>query len=141
MSGVTIVATCTQAATAQPVSMHRQPTAFLIGQADPAAHVPAQDAVLFDQVRHGSLLPLVEPADQRGQEHRRDESRRARRESLYHRPDLSASKTLGRAMRHYGRDYNDRRPYGALGHLTPSEYANRRQMNGSEAARLQLAAV
>ncbi len=58
----------TQAATAQPVSMHRQPTAFLIGQADPAAHVPAQDAVFFDQVGHGVLLPLVEPADQRGQQ-------------------------------------------------------------------------
>jgi putative transposase len=39
------------------------------------------------------------------------------------------------------RDYNDRRPHGALGHLTPSEYATQRQMNGSEAARLQLAPV
>jgi hypothetical protein len=58
----------TKAATAQPVSMHGQPTAFLIGQADPAAHVPTEDTVFFDQVGHGLLLPLVEPADQRGQQ-------------------------------------------------------------------------
>jgi hypothetical protein len=49
--------------------MHRQPTALIIGQTDSAAHVSAQDAVLFDQVDHGVLLPLVEPADQRRQEH------------------------------------------------------------------------
>jgi len=49
--------------------MHRQPTALIIGQPDPAAHVSPQDAVLFDQVGHGVLLPLVEPADQRRQEH------------------------------------------------------------------------
>ena len=92
----------TEATTAQPVSMPRQPPAFLIGQADPAAHVPTQDAVLFDQVGHGVLLPLVEPADQRRQEHSERRTRRARRESLYHRPDLRASRTFGRAMRHYG---------------------------------------
>jgi hypothetical protein len=40
----------TKAATAQPVSMHGQPTAFLIGQADPAPHVPTEDTVFFDQV-------------------------------------------------------------------------------------------
>jgi putative transposase len=39
------------------------------------------------------------------------------------------------------RDYNDRRPHGALGHLTPSEYAAQGQMHGSEAAALQLAPV
>jgi hypothetical protein len=44
--------------------MHRQPTAFLIGQADPAAHVSTQDAVLFYQVRDSVLLSLVKPADQ-----------------------------------------------------------------------------
>ena len=59
----------TEPTTAQPVSVHGQPPAFLIGQADPAAHVRAQDAVLFNQVGHGVLLPLVEPADQRRQEH------------------------------------------------------------------------
>jgi hypothetical protein len=53
-----------QAATAEPMAMHRQPTAFRISQADPAAHVPAQDAVFFNQVGHGVLLPPVEPADQ-----------------------------------------------------------------------------
>ena len=59
----------TEAATAQPVPVPRQPTAFFIGQAEPAAHVPAEDAVFFDEVGHGVLLPLVEPADQRRQEH------------------------------------------------------------------------
>ena len=49
--------------------MHGQPAALVIGQADPAAHVPTQDTVLFNQVSHGILLPLVEPADQRRQEH------------------------------------------------------------------------
>jgi putative transposase len=39
------------------------------------------------------------------------------------------------------RDYNDRRPHGALGHLTPSEYARQRQTSGSEAANLQVAPV
>jgi hypothetical protein len=49
--------------------MRRQPSTLLIGQTDPTAHVPTQDAVLFDQVSHGVLLPLVEPAGQRRQEH------------------------------------------------------------------------
>jgi hypothetical protein len=49
--------------------MHGQPTAFIVGQAEPAAHVPTEDAVLFDQVRHGVVLPLIEPAGDRGQEH------------------------------------------------------------------------
>jgi hypothetical protein len=51
------------------VSVHRQLTALIIGQADPAAHVSAEDAILFDQVGHGVQLPLVEPADQRRQDH------------------------------------------------------------------------
>ena len=38
-------------------------------------------------------------------------------------------------------DYNHHRPHGALGHLTPSEYAERRQPPTSEAAPLQLAPV
>jgi len=38
-------------------------------------------------------------------------------------------------------DYNHHRPHGALGHLTPSEYAERRQQPTSEAAPLQLAPV
>jgi hypothetical protein len=33
-------------------------------KATTARHVPAQDAVFFDQVGHGVLLPPVEPADQ-----------------------------------------------------------------------------
>ena len=57
------------AATAEPVSVHGQPTAFLVGQAEPAAQVPTEDTVFFDQVGHGVLLLLIEPADERGQEH------------------------------------------------------------------------
>lgn len=38
-------------------------------------------------------------------------------------------------------DYNDHRPHGALGRLTPSAYATRRQIQGGEAAPLQLATV
>ena len=58
-----------EAATAQPVPVHGQPPAFFIGQAEPAAHVPAEDAVFCDEVGHRVLRPLVEPADQRRQEH------------------------------------------------------------------------
>jgi hypothetical protein len=53
--------------TAQPVAVHRQSTAFPIGQADPATDVRAEDPVLFDQVGHRLLLALVEPAEQPGQ--------------------------------------------------------------------------
>jgi putative transposase len=38
-------------------------------------------------------------------------------------------------------DYNLNRPHGALGHLTPSEYARQRQKQGEEAADLQLTVV
>ena len=58
----------TEAATAQSVSVPRQPTAFLIGQTKPAAHVPAEDPVFCDEVSHRCLLPLVEPADQPSEE-------------------------------------------------------------------------
>jgi hypothetical protein len=59
----------TQTATAQPMSVDGQPTAFLIGQTDPAVHVPAQDAVFLNQICHGVLLPLVKQAGQRSEEH------------------------------------------------------------------------
>ncbi len=39
------------------------------------------------------------------------------------------------------RDDHDHRPHGALGHLTPSEYAAQGQTHGSEVAELQLAPV
>ena len=54
----------TETTAPQSVSMLRQPPAFVIGHSEPAAHVRSQDAVLFNQVGRGSLLPLVEPADQ-----------------------------------------------------------------------------
>ena len=38
-------------------------------------------------------------------------------------------------------DYNQHRPHGALGHLTPSEYVEQRQKPTQEAAALQLAPV
>jgi putative transposase len=38
-------------------------------------------------------------------------------------------------------DYNHRRPHGARGQLTPSEYAEQRQQPASAAAALQLAPV
>jgi len=59
----------TEPTTAQPVSMPRQPPPFLVGQTDPAGKMRSEDAVLFDQVGHGVLVVLVEPADQRRQEH------------------------------------------------------------------------
>jgi hypothetical protein len=37
-----------------------QPTTFVIGQADPAAQMCAEDAVLFNQIRD-ARLPLVGP--------------------------------------------------------------------------------
>ncbi len=55
-----------QAATTHLMSAYREPTAFVVGQADPAAHASAQDAVFFDQVRHGRLLPLVRRGVQHG---------------------------------------------------------------------------
>jgi putative transposase len=39
------------------------------------------------------------------------------------------------------RDYNDHRPHGAVGHLTPSEYAEQGQKQGSEPTEFQLAPV
>jgi hypothetical protein len=39
-----------KSATAQPLSVHCQPTPFLIGQTDPAAQVRAENAVFFDQI-------------------------------------------------------------------------------------------
>jgi putative transposase len=39
------------------------------------------------------------------------------------------------------RDYNNHRPHGALGRLTPSEYAKQRQTHSPEAARLHLTPV
>jgi putative transposase len=39
------------------------------------------------------------------------------------------------------RDYNDHRPHGALGRLTPSEYAEQRQTQSSETAHLHLTPV
>jgi hypothetical protein len=83
------------------VSVPRQPPAFFIGQADPAAHVPTQDAVLFDQVGCGVLLPLAEPADQRRQEH--SEGPRVEHGGrVYITDQVSGLEDLGRAMRHYG---------------------------------------
>src|SRR5438552_11450224 len=50
----------TEPATAHPVSRHDQPTAFFIGEADPAAEARAEDAVFLNQIRD-ARLPLVGP--------------------------------------------------------------------------------
>jgi hypothetical protein len=57
----------TEATTAEPVSVPRQHSAFLIGEPERATHVTAEDSVFFDEIRHGWPLPLLE-ADQRWQE-------------------------------------------------------------------------
>ena len=61
--------------------------------------MPTQDTVLFDQVGHGVLLSLVEPAGQRGENHPEEDRVEHGGENLYHRPDL-ASADLG-PMRHF----------------------------------------
>ena len=58
--------------------------------------------------------------------------------SVYSFESIAHAKDLIEAWR---RDYNDRRPHGALGHLTPSEYAAQGQMHGAEVADLQLPPV
>ena len=40
----------TRAPTAQPVPVHGQPPPFVIGQADPATQLRAEDAIFFDQI-------------------------------------------------------------------------------------------
>ena len=58
-----------------------QPTAFLIGQADPPAQMRAEDAVLFDQIRDGLLLLVGPPAG-----HRHDEE--SKRSNIHDRGSL-----------------------------------------------------
>jgi len=52
----------TESATAHPVTRHGQPTAFFIGEADPATEARAEDAVFLNQIRDGRLLPVGPPA-------------------------------------------------------------------------------
>ena len=52
--------------------------------------------------------------------------------------DMAHAQRLLDSWRH---DYNHQRPHGALSHLTPSEYVQRSQQHGNEAARFQLSAV
>ena len=49
----------TKAATAQPVATNGQPTAFLVSQADLAAHVPTEDAIFFDTAITAVFMPAV----------------------------------------------------------------------------------
>lgn len=48
--------------------------------------------------------------------------------------DFASLDQAQRLLEHWRQDYNQFRPHGALGHLTPSEYAERGQINTSEAA-------
>jgi len=49
-----------QSATTEPVSVHGQPTAFVIRETHPTAKMGAEDAILFNQIRN-ARLPLVRP--------------------------------------------------------------------------------
>ena len=42
--------------------MHGQPTAFFIGEADPATEARAEDAVFLNQIHDGRLPPVGPPA-------------------------------------------------------------------------------
>ena len=55
--------------------------------------------------------------------------------------DFASIDHAQRLIEAWRRDYNQFRPHGALGHLTPSEYAERGQKTASEVADLQLKAV
>jgi hypothetical protein len=61
-----------KSATAQPVSVHCQPTPFLIGQTDPAAQVRAKNAVFFDQIGNRLLPPVGPPT---GHSHHEESNR------------------------------------------------------------------
>jgi hypothetical protein len=66
VSGVTIVGDLSQPATAQQVPAHGQPAPVIIAQPEaPSPQLTSKDAILFDQIREGLLLPLILPADQR----------------------------------------------------------------------------
>ncbi|HVT26533.1 MAG TPA: transposase [Lacipirellulaceae bacterium] len=55
--------------------------------------------------------------------------------------DFASIDHAQRLIESWGEDYNQFRPHGALGHLTPSEYAKRGQEYASEVAELQLRAM
>jgi hypothetical protein len=58
-----------EATTAQPLScLANRRRSSTVKRIRPRT-CPTQDAVLFDQVGHGGLLPLIEPARERRQEH------------------------------------------------------------------------
>jgi hypothetical protein len=51
-----------------PIPTNRQPTALVIGQPETSAlQLLSENAILFNQVRHGVLLASIQPA-----KHRRD---------------------------------------------------------------------
>jgi len=102
----------TEAPTASPMPVNGQPTAFLIGQAYPAAQVRAEDAVFFDQVGHGVLLPPVEPADQRA-EQQAERHRVGHGARVYTTDPISGPKPVGRAMRQYALDFMTETLYDA----------------------------
>jgi hypothetical protein len=74
----------TKPATAHPVSMHGQPTAFVIREARPATEMRAEDAVFFDQIRD-ARLPLVGPPASHGHHEESNRGDIHDRGSLYHR--------------------------------------------------------
>ena len=91
-----------QPATAQPVPAHGQSTPVVIAQphAPPTELVP-EDAILFDQVGQGLLVPMIQPADQGGEKNPRGRHVN-HRGSLPHRPRFGSARPVARVMGHYG---------------------------------------
>ena len=107
-----------EAAAAQPVAVHSQPTAFLIGQADPAVQVRAEDTVFLRPDKRPS--PAAGRPTSRPQPSRRVGARRhprPRESTLPAQPCVRNN--FGREVGHYGR-----RPAGAYDQ-TPTEAESR----------------
>jgi hypothetical protein len=59
-----------QGAPVHPVRPRGQPASIVVGQTQPpATELPAQEAVLFDQVRQRLPRPALQPAGQHQQQH------------------------------------------------------------------------
>jgi hypothetical protein len=107
----------TKAVTAQPVPVPRQRPAFCLGQADPAAYVSTQDAVLFDQVSSSADLAevsqalLVQGADEAWPQGTKRRSRCRRRRHQTTESDLGMSPD--RATDHTGLRYSHQQGRGA----------------------------
>ena len=64
---------------------HGEPTSFIIGEPKAPTQLTPEDSVFFDQMGQGLLLPMIQPADQRGEKKPRGRDVNPCR-SLHHRP-------------------------------------------------------